>query len=164
MARETLIDTYGIDKGGNLRAEDLVIVPVKYDYEELKRWTLILKRFSVSPGNTIGLRNAEVAGTVSRYPEGTIFPNGLEVASLGNEGSRYTKMRMTIMVGSYDPAEFVEVMPDLLAQLGIPEDAVDIMLQGNRVLTEEDFEKVVLAPTGVEAFALDADFEAGLVL
>ena len=36
--------------------------------------------------------------------------------------------------------------------------------QGNRVLTGEDFEKVVLGPTGVEAFALDADFEAGFVL
>ena len=36
--------------------------------------------------------------------------------------------------------------------------------QGNRVLTEEDFEKVVLAPAGLQAFALDADFEAGLLL
>ena len=39
-----------------------------------------------------------------------------------------------------------------------------IFHQGNRVLTEEDFEKVVLAPAGLQAFALDADFEAGLLL
>ena len=35
--------------------------------------------------------------------------------------------------------------------------------QGNRVLSEEDFEQVVLIPTGVETFALDACFQLSLV-
>jgi len=35
--------------------------------------------------------------------------------------------------------------------------------QGNRVLSEEDFEQVVLVPTGVEAFALDTHFQGLLV-
>ena len=39
-----------------------------------------------------------------------------------------------------------------------------IFLQGNRVLTEEDFQQVVFPPTGLEPFALDAHFQAGLVL
>ena len=36
--------------------------------------------------------------------------------------------------------------------------------QGNRILTKEDFEKIVLAPAGVEAFALDTGLEGGLLL
>ena len=35
--------------------------------------------------------------------------------------------------------------------------------QGNRVLTEEDFQQVVFPPAGLEPFALDAHFQAGLV-
>ncbi len=35
--------------------------------------------------------------------------------------------------------------------------------QGNRVLSEEDFEQVVLIPAGVESLALDAHFQSGLV-
>ena len=41
---------------------------------------------------------------------------------------------------------------------------MDGVEQGNRVLTEEDFEKVVLPPAGLESFPLDADFQAGFVL
>ena len=124
LARETLIDAYGFGDG-----ERLVIVPVEYDYEELKRWALILKRFSVSPGNTIGLLGADVASTAPGYPQGTIYLNGLEKAPLGDEELRYTNVRMTILVWTYDPSEFVEIMPDLLAQLGIPKDAVGIVGQ-----------------------------------
>ena len=36
--------------------------------------------------------------------------------------------------------------------------------QGKRILTKEDFEKIVLTPASVETFALDTDFEAGLLL
>ena len=43
-------------------------------------------------------------------------------------------------------------------------DTTVLVVQGNRVLTEEDFEKVVLPPAGLESFPLDADFQAGFVL
>ena len=36
-------------------------------------------------------------------------------------------------------------------------------VQGNRILSAEDFEQVVFIPSGVEAFALDAHFQGGLV-
>ncbi len=36
-------------------------------------------------------------------------------------------------------------------------------MQGNRVLSEEDFEQVVLVPSGVEPFALDAYSQRSLV-
>ena len=36
--------------------------------------------------------------------------------------------------------------------------------QGNRILSKQDFEKVVLPPAGVEALALDTGFEAGVLL
>ena len=37
----------------------------------------------------------------------------------------------------------------------------DGSVQGNRVLTEEDLKQVILSPTGLQAFALDAHFEGG---
>ncbi len=36
--------------------------------------------------------------------------------------------------------------------------------QGNRVLTKQHFQEVVLTPACLETFALDADFQAGLLL
>ena len=36
--------------------------------------------------------------------------------------------------------------------------------EGNRILSKQGFEKVVLPPAGVEAFALDTRFEAGALL
>ena len=42
-------DSYG-------RLRDAVITPVKYSYEELWRWQLLLERFAVSSGNTIGMQ------------------------------------------------------------------------------------------------------------
>ena len=36
--------------------------------------------------------------------------------------------------------------------------------EGNRILSKQGFEKVVLPPAGVEAFALDTGFEAGVLL
>ena len=35
--------------------------------------------------------------------------------------------------------------------------------QGNRVLTEQDFKEVIVSPAGLQAFALDAHFQAGLL-
>ena len=36
--------------------------------------------------------------------------------------------------------------------------------QGNRVLTEQDFEEVIVPPAGLRTFALDACFQAGFPL
>ena len=46
----------GADGGSNT-----VIIPVKYDYQELWRWQLILNRFALSSGNTIGITGAVVS-------------------------------------------------------------------------------------------------------
>ena len=41
---------------------------------------------------------------------------------------------------------------------------VDPTLQGNRVLTKEHLEEVVLDPTGFKPFTLDTPFESGFLL
>ena len=43
--------------------DQLVMIPVKYDLKELRQWTLVLDRFAVSSGNTIGITGAEPHNT-----------------------------------------------------------------------------------------------------
>ena len=47
--------------------------------------------------------------------------------------------------------------------LSRPLEARETVTQGNRVLSQEDFAEVVLVPSGVESFALDAHFQGCLV-
>ena len=75
LARDTLTETVGPDVG-----DRLVIVPVKYHYGELQCCAIILNRFSVSQGNSVGLLGAIVRGTVGGYPDGSIYLGGLEPA------------------------------------------------------------------------------------
>ena len=46
----------------------ITVIPVKYDYGELHRWTVILNRFARSPGNTIGLHGARLHINKVGYP------------------------------------------------------------------------------------------------
>ena len=52
-AKAELKRLYGYDD------DQLVMIPVKYDLKELWQWTLVLDRFAVSSGNTIGITGAE---------------------------------------------------------------------------------------------------------
>ncbi len=124
LARDTLTEKFGADVG-----DRLVIVPVKYDYGELQRWAIILKRFSVSRGNSVGLINAQATSTVGTYPDGSIYLGGLEPAPLRPEEERYTKIRMTVVVWSHDSEELEKRLPQLLRALDLPQDAVGIIGQ-----------------------------------
>ena len=44
---------------------DAVITPVKYSYEELWRWQLLLDRFGLSSGNTIGIFGGEIMTNIT---------------------------------------------------------------------------------------------------
>ena len=52
----------------------LVIIRVKYDFEELWHWSVILDRFTVSAGNTVGIASAEIGGNHGGYQKPVVWP------------------------------------------------------------------------------------------
>ena len=104
------------------------IVPVKYDYRDLWRWAVVLRRFAVSAGNTIGITNAyvlwnqQITGGLVVYPR--VFLNGLSPAGDNDHGDK----RETIFVVTRgDQQVVVDALPVLLPLLGIPVDAVGVV-------------------------------------
>ncbi len=108
----------GADGGSNT-----VIIPVKYDYQELWRWQLILNRFALSSGNTIGITGAVVSDNRDWYDE-AVFPlSSLTVA----DGDAYSDFRETVHVWALDAQRVAKALPTLLPLLGIPVDAVGVI-------------------------------------
>ena len=58
----------GIEAAHNVNR--IIVIPVKYDYGELWRWQVILNRFALSSGNTVGITGANVDSLVkTRFEE-----------------------------------------------------------------------------------------------
>ncbi len=99
-----LLDEF--DRGRFLSGDlDIELIPVKYDLGELWRWAVILDRFKYSKSNTIGLTDAWLAtnGVVLQRPQ---------------------DIRVTINASFMDHRVGRAGLPDVLAALGIPADAV----------------------------------------
>ncbi len=101
---------------------------MKYDYRDLWRWALVLDRFAVSAGNTIGVIDARVTwnyqltGGLVVYPR--VFLNGLSPAG----EFQYADQREMIVVDTRgDQQVVVDALPVLLPPLGIPVDAVGMV-------------------------------------
>ena len=120
-AKAELKRLYGYDD------DQLVMIPVKYDLKELWQWTLVLDRFAVSSGNTIGITGAEVAPNLrATGPPVIVFP----LASLPEvDYNNLPGRRETIRVWTLDAQRVANALPTLLPQLGIPIDAVGVVAQ-----------------------------------
>ena len=108
----------GADGGSNN-----VTIPVKYDYQELWRWQLILNRFALSSGNTIGITGAVVSDNRDWYDEAVSPWSSLTVA----DGDAYSDFRETVHVWALDAQRVAKALPTLLPLLGIPVDAVGVI-------------------------------------
>ena len=109
--------------------EQLIMIPVKYDLKELWQWTLVLNRFAVSEGNIIGIDGATV-GPNLRFagPPVAIYP----LASLPKvDHDNLPGRRETIRVWALDAQRAANALPTLLPQLGIPIDAVGVVVQAS---------------------------------
>ena len=105
---------------------EVVVVPVKYDYGELWRWAEILHRFAGSSGNTIGITYARVSvNDISGHRE-VVWP--LEDLRLISDPDAYDEARQTVRVYADDPKRVADTLPVLLPQLGIPVDAVGMVV------------------------------------
>lgn len=105
-----------------------VITPVKYDYQELWRWATLLDRFAFTSGNSIGITGAFIASNIhpwANFAE-SVFPlPSLPEAEIG-AGEDH---RATIGVVTLHLQETLDALPKLLSQLGIPVDAVGVVIR-----------------------------------
>ena len=106
-------------------AEDLTFYPVKYSYEEYWRWATILERFSYSPGNTLGINGVLISTNSIGGSVGAVYP----LAELPHVTSdRLKDQRTTIAIWTHDLKRTTDALPELLRQLGIPVDAVGVVI------------------------------------
>ena len=108
---------------------EVVIIPVKYEFGELGRWSVILNRFAVSAGNTVGITSAEVGGNHGGYRRPVVWPLAdLKKVNLSDT----SEIRETIVVWALDPQVAAAALPQLLPKLGIPLDAVGVVAHAER--------------------------------
>ena len=114
-------------------AYEVEFVPVKYNFGQLWRWSVILNRFALSAANTIGIEEASVAVNVyGRPPEPrVVYLNG--VTPVANDSldifEDYRTRRNILRVDALESAVLIEALPRLLPALGIPTDAVGVVIQ-----------------------------------
>ena len=118
---------------GYWKGDEVVVVSVKYDYEELWRWATILNRFAISAGNTIGIGGA----FVFHNRGGVGDPNYVWPVQGFGPTRENRDLRPTIRLEAIDAHQVATALPTLLSQLSTPLDAVGIVRQGDggRLLT-----------------------------
>ncbi len=112
--------------------DNTVIIPVKYDFEELWRWQLVLNRFAASSGNTIGIVQAEVGLNKGAYRGGVVYPLTSVPQARKDHSTGFldkATLRHTVRVYTLDLEKTVGALPQLLPQLNIPVDAVGLVAQ-----------------------------------
>ena len=122
-----------------LNDDNLALIPVKYDYEELWHWSMMLDRIASSGGNSVGIVGSWVGTNLGAYWPGdtVVYPlDDLKEAPYDNDlGASYKDMasvRETVLVEVLDAQRAVKALPELLRQLSIPADAVGVIFQRNR--------------------------------
>ena len=123
-------DTFGPDW-------EVITIPVRYDFGELWRWSVVLERFALSAGNTVGITGAEVNYNAEghAYEEPQVWMNGVEPLRRDGTGSAtdriWSTARTILMVWAVDPHLAAEALPELLPELGIPANAVGLVIHDN---------------------------------
>ena len=111
---------------------EVITTPVKYDFGELWRWSVILSRFAVSAGNTVGITDAQVgynSTALRANDDPLVWMNGVEPLREDETGSDsdWTTARTILIVWARDPHIAAAALPELLALLRIPADAVGLV-------------------------------------
>ena len=105
------------------------IISVPYDFGELWRWSVILDRFALSAGNTIGVVGSKLRVNFPVYSGEDVWLNGVEPAGPDKWGISHDwpAIREILVVRALDPPLVVAALPELLPKLGIPADAVGLV-------------------------------------
>ena len=102
------------------------IIPVSYDFGQLWRWNVILDRFALSAGNTVGITAGQV-GINSRAYEGPLGGSLWVKDVQPVRSDDWDNIREILIVWALDPEVAAAAMDDLLPLLGIPVDAVGLV-------------------------------------
>ena len=131
------------------RDDEIFVIPVKYDYEELWRWSLLLDRFAKTSSNTLGITGAWVAENFENYRgHDAVFPvPDLLVAGLDTPPEEY---RSTIHIRTLELDRTVAALPELLAQLNIPAETVGVVSQVFRTPAGRSAPEVELGRSATE--------------
>ena len=100
-------------------------VPVKYNFGQLWRWSVILDRFALSAANTIGIEGGRVYTNMEPRPD-PVWLNGFRPAG-GEQVRNWPAVRNILTVLVQAPSVAIEAFPRLLPALGIPLDAVGLV-------------------------------------
>ncbi len=131
-----------------LEDDYLTVIPVKYEFGELWKWTVILNRFAVSSGNGLGVKGARIGINRGAY-DVTLYPVKDFLVADGDDRST---RRETIHVWATDAQRVATALPQLLPKLGIPVDAVGVVGQNN-----QERHIVVPEPLEIELSRIGAD-------
>ena len=106
------------------------VIPAKYNFGQLWRWSIILDRFALSAANTIGIKWGFVTDNAAdddgRYPERT-YINGVQPSGGTSSTWNWDRVRTILAVETLDPAATIAAFPTLLPALGIPLDAIGLV-------------------------------------
>ena len=126
VGRDRKVETNTKVTSESSTAIEMVIIPVKYGPVELAKWAVILDRFALSGGNTIGVTAAEVDfNTIRDEQLDPMWP--LDSLRPANEDA-FSELRKTIVVWGMNSQRIADALPTLLPLLGIPVDAVGLVL------------------------------------
>ena len=115
--------------------ESYIVIPVKYDYEELWRWAKVINRFAHTSGNTLGITGAWLGENREAYPGDAVYPLATlpEARPSPSSGAiDLADLRTTIHVMTMERDRTAAALPQLLGQLNIPVDAVGVVVQLDR--------------------------------
>ena len=104
---------------------DVELIQVNYDFGQLWRWKVILDRFALSAGNTVGITGGQIGMNNTGFDGlfgGEVWLNPSDLA-----GEDLADARNILIVWALDPERTATALPNLLPQLGIPADAVGLV-------------------------------------
>ena len=112
-----------------------MIIPVKYDYEDLWRWAKVINRFAYTSGNTLGITGSWMGQNWETYAGDAVYPVA-EIPEVGRTPvlNSYvpSELRTTIHVMAMELQRTVAALPQLLGQLNVPVDAVGVVAEVDR--------------------------------
>ena len=122
-ARQALIE----ENPRGLNENNLVIIPVNHDYQDLSHYAELLNRFALSAGNTLGIVGARIGINRTGGYQGTVIYPLTELTEV--EPGDTAGHRETVHLWTRDLQGTVDALPQLLPQLGIPADALGVVVQ-----------------------------------
>ena len=129
-ARAAIVEFFQLDHD---QAQLVIVIPVKHSYEDLWRYRVILDRFAVSAGNSVGILRSRISDTTASVAATAriAFPApGIEQV-LRNENGVFdqSRNRATLWLWTADFDGTTGEPGPLLPQLGIPTDAVGVVIE-----------------------------------